>query len=443
MVKVSMRGQEKAPVQVAGGYLVMSVPQLVLPWQLYAEKRLQLLDVRVWFACAEMSERRRFTEVGREPAYKLAEVAKLVGAKGLSRVRAALKRLREVGLIAWDGKILQLATSPDQVGGDLSGFWETLGLVENQRRKVPVPRRIARHLAGGASRAETAVILAHLLRCCYMRDGAVKAIGNCLASWVAEVFGVHATRVKQARARLVRLGMFHEQVMPQWHRNRYGNRIEVNLSWSREAIPAAVGEGDAAGTTGTESRPPVAVIHTQSATAIEVNRSLPTEGSKNQNPGSEPRTPTGVSERTARKEAEAQPSLVHVVEQDLTSNERLLTLHAEAVQQGLAPEGERGELEFVALAEHARAYATSNAPGMFAWLVRNYERTAKRFITQDDEEAARRRLTEHRTAVPSSHRPARAASTEQTREPASVADYLQLVLVELAGRGAAKTKAER
>ena len=114
----------------------------------------------------------------------------------------------------------------------------------------------------------------------------------------------------------------------------------MNLSWSREAIPAAVGEGDAAGTTGTESRPPVAVIHTQSATAIEVNRSLPTEGSKNQNPGSEPRTPTGVSERTARKEAEAQPSLVHVVEQDLTSNERLLTLHAEAVQQGLAPEGE-------------------------------------------------------------------------------------------------------
>ena len=95
MVKVSMRGQEKAPVQVAGGYLVMSGPQLVLPWQLYAEKRLQLLDVRVWFACAEMSERRRFTEVGREPTYKFAEVAKLVGAKGLSRVRAALKRLRE------------------------------------------------------------------------------------------------------------------------------------------------------------------------------------------------------------------------------------------------------------------------------------------------------------------------------------------------------------
>lgn len=428
MVKVSMRGQEKAPGQVAGGYLVMSVPQLVLPWQLYAEKRLQLLDVRVWFACAEMSERRRFTEVGREPAYKLAEVAKLVGAKGLSRVRAALKRLREVGLIAWDGKVLQLATSPDQVGGDLSGFWETLGLVENQRRKVPVPRRIARHLAGGASRAETAVILAHLLRCCYMRDGAVKAIGNCLASWVAEVFGVHATRVKQARARLVRLGMFHEQVMPQWHRNRYGNRIEVNLSWSREAIPAAVGEGEAPGTTGTESRPPVAVIHTQSATAIEVNRSLPTEGSKNQNPGSEPRTPTGVSERTARKEPEARPTLVHVVEQDLASTERLLTLHAEAIRKGLAPEGERGELEFVALAEHARAYATSNAPGMFAWLVRNYERTAKRFVTQDDEESARQRLNERRRVATSVDQDQPRDREAPSREPAAVGTLLAKLL---------------
>lgn len=93
------------------------------------------------------------------------------------------------------------------------------------------------------------------------------------------------------------------------------------------------------------------------------------------------------------------PSLRHFVSEDLVATDRLLQLHEQAVGQGLVPAGERGELEFVALAEHARAYATKNAPGMFAWLVRNYARTAKRFVNAEDEEAARRRLRELREAT--------------------------------------------
>lgn len=455
----------------AGGYLTLSVAQVLMPWWLYengaalanaptGQRKLELLDVRIFFACAEMRERRRFAEEGREPRYELTELVGLVGGRGVGRVRAALKRLRDVGLIQWDGKTLELASSPEQLQvDDVSGFWELFGQVENNRRRVPVPRRIARFIAGGTSRAETATILAHLLRCCYLRGREVRPIGNCVAAWVEEVFGVHATRVKQARARLIRLGMFIEHVMPQWHRNRYGNRIEVNLEWRRpetspQALPPAVvpgGGGESAdGTTGTESRPPVEVLHNQSATALEGNRSLPSEGSKNQNPaGCAPRTATGVSEKKHQKagapQATARPSLVHVVEEDLRSTERLLVLHSEAIAAGLAPGGERGELEFVALAEHALGYATRNAPGLFAWLVKHGRFT---FITQDDEDAARRRLRETRFGAEAKAAPPSrcdGVGSSPASEPAFAGSLLTELLAgvrrSLEREGAAKGKA--
>jgi len=423
--------------KVEGGWLALTVTQVLLPWWLYAEKHLQLLDVRVWFACAEMRERRRFTEEGREPSYKLAEVVKLVGGKGLSRIRASLKRLRDVGLIQWDGKTLELAASPDQVKvEDLTGFWEMLELVQNNRRKVPVPRRIVRFIAGGASRAETATILGHLLRCSYLRGGGVDSVGNCTSTWVAEVFGVNGTRVKQARARLVRLGMFIEHDQEQWHRNRYGSRIEVNLQWSRET-PATVGEGAPGTTQGTESRPPVAVINNQRATPYRETGSLPTEGSKNQNPGGEaPKTQSGSSKKTNQKAEELKaPSLVHVVDEDLRNTERLLVLHGQATERGLVPTGERGELEFVALAEHARVYATTSSCALFVWLVHHYSSAGKRFVNGEDEEAARRRLREHRFGsgpeAPSKGNP------REDSSPVPVGALLTQLLGQVEGRGMA------
>ncbi len=82
----------------------------------------------------------------------------------------------------------------------------------------------------------------------------------------------------------------------------------------------------------------------------------------------------------------------------------------------------------MALAEHARAYATSNAPGMFAWLVRNYERTAKRFVTQDDEESARQRLNERRRVATSVDQDQPRDREAPSREPAAVGTLLAKLL---------------
>lgn len=403
--------------QVAGRYLLLSVPQLLMGWWVYANGTtlgnessganvsLQLLDVRVWLACAEMRERRLFLEEGRTPHYRLSELQRLVGG-GLPRLRASVRRLRAVGLIRWDGVTLELASSPEELKvQDLSGFWETLTLIENRARRVPVPRRMVRFMAGGATKVEIGTLLAHLLRCCYrQRGGRVTSIGNCCSAWVEDVFMVNASSVKEARARLMRRGLLTQVKQEQWHRNRYGARVEVNLQWETNSAGANLPRGACAD--GTESRPLEAVIHNETPTAIETV-SLPTEGSKNQPSGGAPETPTGVFQRVGGKHEQSEtgkgrtsrPTLKHVLVEDLASIERLETLHSEATTLGLAPKGERGVLEFVSLATHAYRYGTKNPPGLFARLLRDQK---WHFITQDDEDAARARLREHERRVPPS-----------------------------------------
>lgn len=70
---------------------------------------------------------------------------------------------------------------------------------------------------------------------------------------------------------------------------------------------------------------------------------------------------------------------------------RLLELHRQAVEIGLARGGEGGRLDFVALAERARV--RGQRPGaLFFWLLRE-RKTA--FITQGDEDQASRRIKAH------------------------------------------------
>lgn len=372
-----------------GGFVLLTVPQLLMPWWLYLEHHLQLIDFRVFLACFELRKQRSFMGEGRKARYRLEELVGLVGGSR-AKVRASVRRLEGIGLVSFKSPCLHMATSPEELKvKDLAGFWEMHGNVRNNRRQVPLPRRLLRFIAGGTTRVETATILAHALRCLYFRNRQVAPVGNCAAPWVASVFGVNESGVKSARQRLVSLGIFLEHEMPQWHRNRFGARIEVNLTWGREAT--AKGEAIEACS---ESRPPAAAIRTQGATP-KGNRNLPTEG-KNQNPGAAPRAArTGFFEKKGEQDKAkpvAAPTLRHIVADDLRDPTRLLTLHTEAAARKLVPDGERGRLEFFALAEHARSYATKNAPGLLAAMVRNYSTWGRRFITQDDEDAARASL---------------------------------------------------
>ena len=71
--------------------------------------------------------------------------------------------------------------------------------------------------------------------------------------------------------------------------------------------------------------------------------------------------------------------------EDLRDTARLLVLFEEAQGKGIIGGSESERLAFVATAERARLTAITNAPGLFAELVR---RRLWHFITQDDEDRA-------------------------------------------------------
>jgi hypothetical protein len=70
----------------------------------------------------------------------------------------------------------------------------------------------------------------------------------------------------------------------------------------------------------------------------------------------------------------------------------LLILFDEATNQGLTAGSESARLQFVATAEHALVIGAQNPCGLFVHLIR---RRLWYFITQDDEDAANKRLKWH------------------------------------------------
>lgn len=378
--------------RVTGGYVFITVQQVLMAWHLYSEGTLGLRDLRVWFGLFEMKARRAFTGEGRTPRYRLQELGALLGdSRG---VRASVRRLTSLGLATVGGGEVHLAASPDELRvQDLSGFWERLSLVPTRTQRIPLPRRVLRFIVGGTTKVETACILGHAIRCLFARkSGAVSPVGVCKSTWVEDVFEVNASRVRHARSRLETLGLLRTEETDQRVQNRWGSRVAFNLAWSGTK---KVGDGGAELCRNSQ-HPPLPEA-TASATPKR-DSDLPTEREHQIPEASPPDYPTGVSEgRSEKKPAAGSPSLRHVLEEDLNSTERMLALHEEAISRGLAPSGERGALEVLGLAEHARRYATRNAPGLFARLLHTQR---WHFITQDDEDLARARLREMREKAP-------------------------------------------
>jgi hypothetical protein len=92
----------------------------------------------------------------------------------------------------------------------------------------------------------------------------------------------------------------------------------------------------------------------------------------------------------------------------LSDTEVLFELHAQAIAAGLSDDSEASLIAFFALAERARS--RGNKPqALFIWLLQNRK---FEFITQADEDAAMRRIKEHRC-------PSQPRAGDPTREPAN------------------------
>jgi len=328
-----------------GGFCFIHAESVLTVWQSLVCGDLQLRDVRVWLACHEMVARRCRVEPGRRPRYGLEELAELVGSTAIEHVRCSIRRLSRLGYLDLHAEAIR--TRPVSVS-------------ENPGRPVPVPRPVLRMLCRERGRAFIATTLGHLLRCLYYRKGVCRSGGWCKASWVAQTFHVAVRAVKDARKRLVGMGLCRLLDADQCRLNRFGRPLLWLLDWGQRPAP------------------PEHLSTTESAPPRE-HKKLSLRRSDHQKPA-RPAVPAGVCTQTNS------PDLRDVKVADLEDPRRLAALFKQSRARGWVRRCESDILAFLAAAAHALRVGTSNPAGLFRWLV---ERQKWAYLSCEDEDRAR------------------------------------------------------
>lgn len=371
-----------------GGYISISVLQIAMVWFAFKKRLIRWRDFRAYFAWLEAVATRdaheRTTKKRGYRSYELCEIDRMVGGRGGARVnRASIRRLEHAGLITWSESRIEFSRSPDLLPvADLSDFWAMLDLVASpgswlRSRRVPIPRRTVREIAGNLKRSVVACMLGHLIRCLFKHRDGFRYDGSCKATFIEAFFGIDERQARRARKHLEEIGWLTIEASEHWHRQRYGGRAVVNNSWGR---PAA------------ESN---AVTCLPGRTAEKCTR-LPCPESdvetpseyKNQKPARG--GPSGFFKEG--EEGNHQPTWRNIKSADLRDTGRTLDLFDDAVGRGVIDASEHSRLMFVSAAERAAIRGTTNPPGLFRRLV---ERKLWHHITQGDEDAAHRRLKQH------------------------------------------------
>lgn len=395
--------------QITGSFRKITVHQLCMAWWCFQAKHITKRQLRVYFAAHEMAARRRFSG-GELCRFPVEEIKRLVGGRGSQTADAELardvRRLARLGLVAISEHTVAFAVSVDQLAiDDISGFWTMFDAMPHKRRSVPVPRRMLRALAAGYTMGVTAVVLATMIRSLFWHkeEGGYRTDGRTKRQWIADVFGVSMRTVTDAKARLAEIGWLIPLDTPQWLLNRYGAHDRINIEWCVEPAESSGGVVSSEGLRGKSATPPrdfgvgsasPDLTDPSSSNEEEINTRRPAR--RADPPGASLRSALG-SRKKNRRRARARtgeqggPNIRDMHPRDLSDTGRLLELHRQAVELGLARDGEGGRLDFVSLAE--RAIARAERPGaMFFWLLRENQ-TA--FITQADEDEAARRIKTH------------------------------------------------
>jgi hypothetical protein len=213
---------------IAGGFVLVSVASLIAAWRACRSAPLGIGEFRAWLACREIQARRCLAEEGRAPAYAFEELARLLGV-AQKRARASVNRLVDAGLLHWSEHAIGFPEPPTDFD---PGLDDTIG---QGRGSLAIPRRMLRHLVGGARPALIATVLGILLRCLSRRRDGFGGRGRVKSAWIARTFGVDLRRVKQARRELIGLGWIDPEPSGQRTENRWGRAFRIDLAWDRPA----------------------------------------------------------------------------------------------------------------------------------------------------------------------------------------------------------------
>ncbi|MEL7086976.1 MAG: hypothetical protein AAGL98_00800, partial [Planctomycetota bacterium] len=393
---------------IAGRYRPITVHQLAMVWWLYHAKHITARQLRIVFAAHEMHERRRYThqEPGqrpRKPSYTLDEIRALTGSQAADAdLTADVKALGRLGLVAIGSRSIEFAVSIEQITlppetspevdselPGVGGFWAFFDQLPNSRRKVPVPRRTVRALAKGFSRGVNGMMIALLIRSLYWHrpprkcprprnaprntaaasaeqggtskeasggvsggGGRYRIDGRTKCSWIAEVFGISRRSVTDARAALIDTGWLVPVDCPQWQLNKWGQRYTINV----EAFGPKEQGGACRQAFGLAAAPPSRIASPPSDNPGEIaspclNNSAPStkEGLKTRRPDPA-RSDCGSVGSRKKKSKMPPPRISNIRGEDFGDTARLHELHRQAIEAGYDVKGEKGRLDFFALA---------------------------------------------------------------------------------------------
>lgn len=416
---------EDAPLtKPEGGYVSIASVTIGLLWWSLSEGLITSWAVRVGLALFEVRIRRSAyiwseKRKGRGapefvPSYSAAELASLCGLPP-KRVRAALKELLELGLLAeFSPEVIRFARSVSEVRlspEQCSAFRSWLESL-TKRRRVPIPRRVLVLACESSSRALIAVVLGVCLRCSWLRPGeGFSFSGRVSCGWLARRFRLSSRAVESAKAHLVGLGWLERT----GNINRLGEVVAINPAWHRlislteaENSPVAgAGESPAETSPRTNSAGVIPAPGPNSA-GVSLTQESPS-GEEIQIPRESPRAHAPESpglgffiqdpKRGPKNQDHSGPKLPPprlsaIRPEDLRSMDRLLGeggLFRQAVKAGLLNEGEDNELYFVACAERARTAEVKNPCGLFNVLMKNRKKFGT-YISAEQENSARLRI---------------------------------------------------
>ena len=381
-------------------YTPLTVSEICNAMAAYQSSLISLKSLRAFLALCEMRAIRRAAlnsrrnKSGFRVLYQKNEITALTGLSGRSSAKA-ITELERAGLVFFSPEEIRLNR---QIPGFAQDLTEELRGGRSERRPVPVPRALLKHLAKASSGALILTALAYCIRGLTLsRVGEIKTSGRAKINWIASVFGLSERAVQYARAALIKDGVISEDATEkQWVLNRHGAYFAVLLTFGRTKSANMEPKRSHIGSTKKHKIAPQGV-KTCAKIAAPYRDKKSYFVNRNQKTLSTAQKPAGVSTKQGRG---GKPTIRDVKREDLFSFSNMEILYTQAVKAGIAEPSEAGALNFLAAACRAR-HVEGDAPRVFMGIIR---KKLFKHITQADEDRALAALRLYRSDDPTRFR---------------------------------------
>ena len=383
---------------IKGGTIAIAPICIIIIWAAYRKALVDWLTLRVWFALWEV---RRWHEArvraGKPYSYDVDEIKKALGTKRLTKkqINTSLTTLQTLGIIQFSPTLISFTTDVDNLLSTPLRLQTTemrhMLDNKNDERSINFPRRILNFIICAKTYNPVLVgtALALVMRCMLVkRYGQYK--GCCRAGWIASIFGGDPTSIASARSKLVSLGWFTRLETNQRVKNSHGQwyalalEVVVVIEEPQEAVsPKPVDNSEKMSTPSEGPKPKKSTP----SEGLNKNQFLSYERSKNQKTGF-------LKEQKTQTPTPSSWSDFQV--QDIKAPQKREKLFREVVSRGILTNCHADKLTFFAASARALRVAKRNPCGLLRKLIE--DRSARRYISQDDENQALLWLKERKQA---------------------------------------------